>query len=118
MSCQKIPQKNSVLCWVIGNPSIGIIVITVGQFSAFLGMIFCRFKLLLFVLKYSLEEFKQTIPNMAIVGDEEVFQSLLFLLGNLEHEDFFSFVECKYATIITIEAAYRGANPKGLHIKK
>lgn len=55
---------------------------------------------------------------MAIVGDEEVFQSLLFLLGNLEHEDFFSFVECKYATIITIEAAYRGANPKGLHIKK
>ena len=26
---------------------------------------------------------------MAIVGDEEVFQSLLFLLGNLEHEDFF-----------------------------
>ena len=68
--------------------------------------------------RYSLEEFKQTIPNTAIVGDEEVFQSLLFLLGNLEHEDFFSFVECKYATIITIEAAYRGANPKGLHIKK
>ena len=43
MSCQKIPQKNSVLCWVIGNPSIGIIVITVGQFSAFLGMIFRHF---------------------------------------------------------------------------
>lgn len=42
---------------------------------------------------------------MAIVSDEEVFQSLLFLLGNLEHEDFFSFVECKYATIITIEAS-------------
>ena len=54
---------------------------------------------------------------MAIVSDEEVFQSLFFLLCNLEH-DFFSFVECKYATIITIEAAYRGANPKGLRIKK